>query len=69
MTLLLEGTTGDVHGRGLDWFHVLHRANTVFDVDAWVPASAPVPEERIVELRKLVRDLESALAELEAGNT
>jgi GntR family transcriptional regulator len=66
--LLLEGITQDVHGRGLDWFHVWHRANTVFDVDARVPASPPVPHERIVQLRKLVRDLESALAELEAGN-
>jgi GntR family transcriptional regulator len=66
--LLLEGITQDVHGRGLDWFHVWHRANTVFDVDARVPASTPVPQERIVQLRKLVRDLESALAELEAGN-
>jgi GntR family transcriptional regulator len=67
--LLLEGVTQDVHGRGLDWFHVWHRANTVFDVDARVPASTPAPHERIVRLRKLVRDLESALAELEAGNT
>jgi GntR family transcriptional regulator len=67
--LLLEGVTQDVHGRGLDWFHVWHRANTVFDVDARVPALTPVPQERIVQLRKLVSDLESALAELEAGNT
>jgi GntR family transcriptional regulator len=67
--LLLEGVNQDVHGRGLDWFHVWHRANTVFDVDARVPAPPPVPQERIVQLRKLVSDLESALAELEAGNT
>jgi GntR family transcriptional regulator len=67
--LLLEGITQDVHGRGVDRFHVWHRANTVFDVDARVPASTPVPHERIVQLRKLVTDLESALAELEAGNT
>ena len=66
--LLLEGVTQDVHGRGLDWFQVWHRANTVFDVDARVSGSTPVPQERIVQLRKLVSDLESALAELETGN-
>jgi GntR family transcriptional regulator len=66
--LLLEGVTQDVHGRGLQWFHVWHRANTVFDVDARVPAPTPVPQERIVQLRKLVSNLESALVELEAGN-
>jgi Ni,Fe-hydrogenase III small subunit len=44
-------------------------ADTVFDVDARVPASTPDPHEPIVQLRKLVRDLESAIAELEAGNT
>jgi GntR family transcriptional regulator len=67
--LLLEGVTQDVHGRGLQWFHVWHRANTVFDVDAQVTPPTPVSQERIVQLRKLVSDLESALAELEAGNT
>ena len=67
--LLLEGVTQDVHGRGLDWFHVWHRANTVFDVDARVSGSTPVPQERIVQLRKLVSDLEMALAELETGST
>jgi GntR family transcriptional regulator len=66
--LLLEGATQDVHGRGLDWFHVWHRANTVFDVDARVQTPTPVPQERIVQLRKMVGDLESALTELEAGN-
>ena len=66
--LLLKGVTQDVHGRGLEWFHVWHRANTVFDIDARVPAPTPVPQERIVQLRKLVSDLESALAELEAGS-
>ena len=66
--LLLEGVTQDVHGRGLDRFHVWHRANTVFDVDARVAGPTPVPQERIVQLRKMVGDLESALAELEAGN-
>jgi GntR family transcriptional regulator len=67
--LLLEGVTQDIHGRGLDWFHVWHRANTVFDVDARVQTPTPVPQERIVQLRKMVSDLESALTELEAGNT
>ena len=66
--LLLEGVTQDVHGRGLDWFHVWHRANTVFDVDARVQTPTPVPQERIVQLRKMVGDLETALTELEAGN-
>ncbi len=66
--LLLEGITQDVHGRGLDWFHVWHRANTVFDVDAQVSGPAPVRQERIIQLRKLVGELESALTELEAGN-
>ena len=66
--LLLEGVTQDVHGRGLDWFHVWHRANTVFDVDARVQTPTSVPQERLVQLRKMVGDLESALTELEAGN-
>ena len=66
--LLLEGVTQDVHGRGLDWFHVWHRANTVFDIDARVSAPTPVPQ-RVVQLRKMVSDLEAALAELEAENT
>jgi GntR family transcriptional regulator len=66
--LLLEGVTRDVHGRGLQWFRVWHRANTVFDVDAQVQAPTPVPQERIAQLRNLVSDLGSALAELEAGN-
>ena len=66
--LLLEGVTQDVRGRGLDWFHVWHRANTVFDVDARVQTPTPVPQERIVQLRKMVGDLETALTELEAGN-
>ena len=66
--LLLKGVTQDVHGRGLEWFHVWHRANTVFDIDARVSAPTPVPQERIIQLRKLVSDLESALAELEAGS-
>jgi GntR family transcriptional regulator len=67
--LLLEGVTQDVHGRGLDRFRVWHRANTVFDVDARVPASPPVPHEHIVHLRKVVRELESAIEGIEAGNT
>jgi GntR family transcriptional regulator len=67
--LLLEGVTQDVHGRGLDRFHVWHRANTVFDVDARVQAPTPVSQERIVQLRKLVSDLESALTELEVGES
>jgi GntR family transcriptional regulator len=67
--LLLEGVTQDLHGRGLDWFRVWHRANTVFDVDARVSAPTPVPQERILQLRKLVSDLESALTDFEAGST
>jgi GntR family transcriptional regulator len=67
--LLLKGVTQDVHGQGFHWFHVWHRANTIFDVDARVPGPNPVPEKRIIQLRKLVSDLESALRELEAGNT
>ncbi len=67
--LLLKGVTQDVHGRGFHWFHVWHRANTIFDVDARVPPQNPVPEERIAQLRKLVSDLGSALTELEAGGT
>ncbi len=67
--LLLEGITQDAHGRGLDRFHVWHRANTVFDVDARVPTPTPVRQERIAQLRKMVGSLESALAELEAENS
>jgi GntR family transcriptional regulator len=67
--LLLKGVTQDVHGRGFHWFHVWHRANTVFDIDARVPTPTPVPDERITELRKMVNELGSALAELEAGST
>jgi GntR family transcriptional regulator len=67
--LLLKGVTQDVHGRGFHWFHVWHRANTIFDVNARVPPPNPMPEERITQLRKLVNDLESALTELEAGST
>ena len=63
--LLLDGVTRDSRGRGLDRFHVWHRANTVFDVDTAGPA--PVPQERLRELREMVSDLGSALADLEAG--
>jgi GntR family transcriptional regulator len=65
--LLLEGVTQDIHGRGLDWFRVWHRANTVFDVDTG--GSAPVPQERITRLRQIIGDLQTALTELESGTT
>jgi GntR family transcriptional regulator len=65
--LLLTGVTQDVHGRGFHWFHVWHRANTIFDFDARVPAPTPVPQEGLTELRRRVSEFESTLAKLETG--
>jgi GntR family transcriptional regulator len=67
--LLLEGLTQDAQGHSLDWFRVWHRANTVFDLDAQIPSATPVQQDRIVQLRKLVDDLQAAVAELEDGST
>jgi GntR family transcriptional regulator len=67
--LLLKGVTQDVHGRGFHWFHVWHRANTIFDFDARVPTPTPVPQEDLTELRRRVSEFESTLAKLETGST
>jgi GntR family transcriptional regulator len=65
--LLLEGVTQDIHGRSIHWFHVWHRANTVFDLEAHAPARTSVPQERLAELRKLADSLQSTITELESG--
>jgi GntR family transcriptional regulator len=63
--LLLEGVTQDAHGRGLEWFSVWHRGNTVFDIDAQVSTGQEgIPPEQVRRLRSLVRDLDAALAGL-----
>lgn len=66
--LLLEGVTQDATGRGLEWFSVWHRANTVFDVDARV-ASAPtaLPVDELRRLRSMAREIEQSLAGFEDG--
>jgi hypothetical protein len=67
--LLLEGVTRDTRGRGLEWFSVWHRANTVFDIDARVAGEpAGIGREQADRLRSLVRELDSALAELRADD-
>jgi GntR family transcriptional regulator len=67
--LLLEGVTQDARGRGLEWFGVWHRANTVFDIDARVATgSAAISPEQVERLRTLVTELDSALSELHAGD-
>jgi GntR family transcriptional regulator len=66
--LLLEGVTRDVHGRGLEWFSVWHRANTVFDVDAQVTPGATIAPEHVRQLRSLVRELHTALVGLPDGS-
>lgn len=63
--LLLEGVTQDVNGRGIHWFNVWHRANTVFDLEAHAPAPPSITQERLAELRKLADNLQSAITELE----
>jgi len=48
--------------------HPWHRTSTVLEVEARASTPAPVPQERIAELRQLVSELGSALVELEAGS-
>lgn len=66
--LLLEGTTRDADGSGLETFSVWHRANTVFDVDAQVDSeqdpSVARPAE-ISRLRTLAEELHVSLSRLE----
>jgi GntR family transcriptional regulator len=67
--LLLEGVTRDESGRGLEWFKVWHRENTVFDVDAHVAEAdtSPLANSKTAELLELITQLQSALGELRTG--
>ncbi|OZM76935.1 GntR family transcriptional regulator [Pseudonocardia sp. MH-G8] len=68
--LLLEGVTQDAHGRGLEWFTVWHRANTVFDIDAQVaPGTASISQDQVDRIRTIVGELDAALSELRIPNT
>jgi len=67
--LLLEGTTRNTAGRGLEWFSVWHRGHTVFDVDT---AVHPWPEdERAVDadLSRLHETAQRLSREVEQLNT
>lgn len=62
--LLLSGVTRDAAGRGLEWFSVWHRPNTVFDLDARVEQNAEAADDRLARLRRLSADLADLVDEL-----
>ncbi|WP_033335361.1 GntR family transcriptional regulator [Microbispora sp. NRRL B-24597] len=62
--LLLEGVTRDESGRGLEWFRVWHRQNTVFDVDASVTGGPGASATDLHTARSLVAELQGTLSEL-----
>ncbi|MGY3555512.1 UTRA domain-containing protein [Williamsia sp. R60] len=62
--LLLEGVTRDESGRGLEWFRVWHRQNTVFDVDASVTGGPDASATDLHTARSLVAELQDTLSEL-----
>lgn len=62
--LLLSGVTRDAAERGLEWFAVWHRPDTVFDVDARVEQATEVADDRRARLRRLSADLADLVGEL-----
>jgi GntR family transcriptional regulator len=65
--LLLQGVTQDATGQGLEWFCVWHQASTVFDVDAQVATNPPkLSAGEVQHMRDLVRELDAALAAIDA---
>ncbi|WP_141362597.1 GntR family transcriptional regulator [Glutamicibacter uratoxydans] len=65
--LLLQGVTQDAHGRGLEWFNVWHRPNTIFDVEAKVTPPGLISAQELSQLHRMSQKLESELARVSAA--